>query len=230
MSSTPERFAWRDDRGKTGEVSGARHTPPGEAAATLVWAHGAGGTMDHPHVVGVAELLAAKGVEVVRFNFPYAEEGRRAPDKADRLEACWRAVAEAVGAGVERLFLGGGSMGGRIASQIVADGFPAAGLAFQSYPLHPPGKPERIRDEHLYRLEVPMLFVSGTKDDFASGDLLDIVVAKLPSATLHRIDGASHGMKVRGRTQDDVLVEIADTIHAWLTAETPSPAGEGLVS
>lgn len=222
MSSTPERFAWRDDRGKTGEVSGARHAPSGGRSATLIWAHGAGGTMDHPHVVGVAEILAAKGVEVVRFNFPYSEEGRKAPDKADRLEACWRAVAEAVGAGAERLYLGGGSMGGRIASQIVAAGSPAAGLAFQSYPLHPPGKPERIRDEHLYRIKVPMLFVSGTKDEFASGDLLDVVVAKLPSATLHRIEDANHGMRVRGRTQSDVLGEIADTIHAWITVQLGS--------
>lgn len=219
MSSAPERFPWRDGRGATGDVSGARHRPDHTASATLAWAHGAGGTMDHPHVTGVAELLAAKGVEVVRFNFPYSEQGRKAPDKQDRLEACYRAVAGRVAEGATRLYLGGGSMGGRIASHIVSDGFAVAGLAFQSYPLHPPGKPERVRDEHLYRIEVPMLFVSGTKDDFASSDLLDRTIAKLPSATLHRIEGASHGMKVKGRTQDDVIGEIADAILGWIEAQ-----------
>jgi predicted alpha/beta-hydrolase family hydrolase len=176
--------------------------------------------MDHPHVVGVAEQLAARGVEVVRFNFPYKEEGRKAPDKQDRLEACYRAVADAVAEGAPRPFIGGGSMGGRIASHIVADGFPAAGLAFQSYPLHPPGRPERLRDVHLHRIGVPMLFVSGTKDDFASGDLLDRTIAQLPTATLHRISGASHGLRVKGRTQDDVLREVADTILGWMETQT----------
>lgn len=220
MSPTPERFPWHDDKGRSGEVSGARHRPDGEAMATLVWAHGAGGSMDHPIVVGVAELLAAEGVEVVRFNFPYTEEGRKAPDKQDRLEACYRGVAGAVAQSAERLYLGGGSMGGRIASHVVADGFPAAGLAFQSYPLHPPGKPDRMRDAHLARILVPMLFVSGTKDDFATGDLLSRTVARLPTATLHRIEGASHGLRVKVRTQSDVLREVADTIIGWMKAQT----------
>lgn len=220
MSSTPERFAWKDGSGRSGEVSGARHHPAGDAKATLVWAHGAGGDMNHPHVVGVADLLAAHGVEVVRFNFPYKEEGRKAPDKQDRLEACYRAVAGAVTEGVAHVFIGGGSMGGRIASHIVADGFPTAGLVLQSYPLHPPGKQERLRDAHLQGIGIPMLFVSGTKDDFASGDLLDRTVAQLPTATLHRISDASHGLRVRGRTQDDVLREVADTIAGWMETQT----------
>ena len=107
-------------------------------------------------------------------------------------------------------------MGGRIASHIVADGFPAAGLAFQSYPLHPPGKPERMRDAHLRRIAAPMLFVSGTRDSFASGDLLDRTVASLPNATLHRIQGADHGLKVKGRSQQDVVAEVVTTIAGWI--------------
>jgi predicted alpha/beta-hydrolase family hydrolase len=211
VSGEPARFAWRD-----GDVSGAVHRPASDRRATLIWAHGAGGSMDHPHVVGVAEGLAARRVEVVRFNFPYKEQGRKAPDRGDKLEACYLGVADAVASTADRLYLGGGSMGGRIASQIVAGGFPAAGLAFQSYPLHPPGKPERLRDEHLYRIGVPMLFVSGTKDEFASGDLLDGVVAKLPTATLHRSEGANHGLRVKGRTPAEVLAEVVDTIDAWI--------------
>jgi uncharacterized protein len=211
MSVEPVTFAFGE-----AEVSGAIHRPSSPRRATLVWAHGAGGTMDHPMVVGVAQGLAARGVEVVRFNFPYSEQRRKAPDRGPKLEACYSAVAGVVAKEADRLYLGGGSMGGRIASQIVSGGFPVAGLAFQSYPLHPPGKPERLRDEHLYSITVPMLFVSGTKDDFASGDLLDRVVAKLPTATLHRIEGASHGLRVTGRQPAEVLDEVVGTIDAWI--------------
>jgi predicted alpha/beta-hydrolase family hydrolase len=211
VSGEPARFSWRD-----GEVSGATNRPASGRRCTLVWAHGAGGTMDSPNVVRVAEELARRGVEVVRFNFLYREQGRKAPDRGEKLEACYLAVASAVAESAGRLFLGGGSMGGRIASQIVAGGFGAAGLAFQSYPLHPPGKPERLRDEHLYAIGVPMLFVSGTKDEFASGDLLDRAVAKLPTATLHRIEGANHGLRVKGRSPADVFAEVVDTIDAWI--------------
>jgi predicted alpha/beta-hydrolase family hydrolase len=211
VTGEPARFAWRDD-----EVSGAVHRPTSNRRSTLVWAHGAGGNMDTPNVVGLAEGLADRGVEVVRFNFLYREQGRKAPDRGEKLEACYLAVAGTVAGNADRLYLGGGSMGGRIASQIVAAGFGAAGLAFQSYPLHPPGKPERLRDAHLYGISVPMLFVSGTKDEFASGDLLDGIIAKLPSATLHRIEGANHGLRVKGRAPADVLAEVVDTIDAWI--------------
>jgi uncharacterized protein len=211
MSVELGRFAWSD-----GEVSGAIHTPASTRRATLVWAHGAGGDMDHPHVVGVAQGLAARGIEVVRFNFLYREQGRKAPDRGPKLEACYTAVADQVGKDADRLYLGGGSMGGRIASQIVAGGSPAAGLVFQSYPLHPPGKPERLRDQHLYRIAVPMLFVSGTKDEFATADLLRRTLEKLPTATLHRIEGANHGLRVKGRKLAEVLGEVVDTIDAWI--------------
>lgn len=211
MSGEALRFAWRD-----GEVSGARHAANGKRRATLVWAHGAGGTMDHPHVVGVAEGLAAEGIETFRFNFPYSDAGRKAPDKQEKLEACYEGVAKTVAESAERLFLGGGSMGGRIASHIVSDGFPAAGLIFQSYPLHPPGKPERLRTAHLSRIAVPMLFISGTRDSFASGDLLDLAVKELPTATLYRIEGADHGLKVKGRTQREVIAEVVGVMARWI--------------
>ena len=211
MSGEALRFAWRD-----GEVSGARHAAAGDGRATLVFTHGAGGDMNHPHVVGVAEGLAAEGIETFRFNFPYREEGRRAPDKQEKLEACYWGVAKEVAANADRLYVGGGSMGGRIASHIVADGFPATGLVFQSYPLHPPGKTERLRNEHLSRIGVPMLFISGTRDAFASGDLLDQTVKELPTATIHRLEGADHGLKVKGRTQKDVLAEVVAVIAGWI--------------
>lgn len=205
------RYAWRD-----GEVSGIRHTPDGKRRATLVFGHGAGGDMTHPTLVAIADGLAAEGVEVVRFNFPYREAGKKAPDRQDKLEACYWAVAKEVAEGAGKLYLGGGSMGGRIATHIVADGFPAAGLVLQSYPLHPPGKPERIRDEHLTRIGVPMLFLWGTKDPFGTADLMKATIAKLPTATLYPIEGGDHGLKVRGRTMADIHSEIVRTIAAWI--------------
>lgn len=207
----PLRFRWRD-----GEVSGLRDAPAGAPRATFVLAHGAGGDMNHPQLAAFASGLAGRGIAVVRFNFPYREAGRRAPDRPDKLEACYWAVAKEAGETAERLFLGGGSMGGRIASHIVADGFPAAGLVFQSYPLHPPGKPERRRDEHLARIGVPMLFIWGTKDAFATGDLLPRTIETLPNATLHRIEGGDHGLKVRGRTPTDVVDEVVRVIADWI--------------
>jgi uncharacterized protein len=205
------RFAWRD-----GDVSGARHRPPGDRRATLVFGHGAGGSMKQPYNVALADALAETSVETWRFNFPYSEAGRRAPDKQDKLEACYWGVAKTVAESSERLFLGGQSMGGRIATHIVAGGFPVAGLVLQSYPLHPPGKPERLRDAHLPRIGAPMLFISGTRDSFATGDLLERTIARLPTATLHRIEGADHSLGGGGRTRDDVIAEVVATISSWI--------------
>jgi predicted alpha/beta-hydrolase family hydrolase len=207
----PLTFTWRD-----GEVSGARSVTDGEPRATLVLAHGAGGDMNHAQLAGMAGGLAANGIEVVRFNFPYSEAGRKAPDRQEKLEACYWAVAKEVSASTSRLYLGGGSMGGRIASHIVSDGFPVAGLVFKSYPLHPPGKHERIRDAHLKRIAVPMLFLWGTRDSFATPELLERTIASLPTATLHRIEGGDHSLKVRGRSTADVLGEVVGVISDWI--------------
>ena len=128
----------------SGEVSGVWHRPAGGPPRRgLVLGHGASYNMNARFLVDVADALAARGIAVVRFNFPYAEAGRRVPDPQPRLEACFRAVASVVSEEIPRLFLGGKSMGGRIASHIAADGFPTRGLVFFGYPLHPPGKPDR---------------------------------------------------------------------------------------
>lgn len=205
------RFAWRD-----GEVSGARNVPDGDARATIVLGHGAGGDLSGASLVGMAEGLATAGFAVVRFNFPYREAGRKTPDPQEKLEACYWAVAKEVAGGASRLHVGGTSMGGRIASHIVADGFPAAGLVFRSYPLHPPGKPEKLRDAHLRRIGVPMLFLWGTRDPFATEHLLRKTLADLPTATLHEIEGGDHGLNVKGRSPADVLHEVVRTIDDWI--------------
>ena len=152
----------------------------------------------------------------MRFNFPYTEAGRRAPDPQPRLGACWQAVAEVVAKDAPKPFLGGKSLGGRIASHVVADGFPAGGLVFLGYPLHPPGKPERIRDAHLFRIEAPMLFLQGTRDPFAMPELLHSTVKTLPSASLFEIEGGDHSFKVKGRSAQDVTAELVEAIAGFM--------------
>lgn len=172
----------------------------------VVLSHGAGGDMRGPVLEGFAAGLASADVGCLRFNFAYSEAGRRGPDREPALRQVWSAVfsrAEELG---EPVWVAGKSMGGRIASMMVADGeLGAAGLVFVGYPLHPPGKPERIRDEHLYGIEVPMLFLQGTADPFAKWDLLTGVIERLGSrAALHVVEGGDHSFRVRGRPRHDV--------------------------
>ncbi len=198
-----------------GSVSGVWHHPP-RSKTYLVLGHGAGGNMHTPGLVQYAEALADAGVGVVRFNFPYAEARRKVPDLQPRLVACFRAVVTQVRPHASRLYLGGRSMGGRIASHVVADGYPAAGLVFLSYPLHPPGQPHRLRTAHLSRIQIPMLFLQGTRDAFARPDLLRSTIASLPTATLHLIEGAGHGLTVKVREPHDITEELVRTTQAWI--------------
>ncbi len=178
---------------------------PPDAVAVLVLGHGAGSPMTAPLMEGFCREIAGFGVATTRFDFPYMRDGRRAPDRAPVLIAAYRAAFDQA---VERagglpVLAGGRSMGGRIGSMAVAEGMPAAGLVFLAYPLHPPGKPERIRDAHLYDIGVPMLFVQGTRDVFAQPDLLAAVLGQLGDrAQLVSIDGADHGFKVAGGMRD----------------------------
>jgi len=194
----------------------------GRGTTVVVLGHGAGGTRRTPMLVALAEALAGSGRGAVLYNFPYAERGRRRTDPPAVLEATTRAVAalavEATGA--ERIVHGGRSMGGRIASQVVAAGGRADGLAFLAYPLHPPGQFERRREAHLPSIAAPMLFVQGTRDAFAREDLLLALMERLgPRAELHRVAEADHSfgvLKRAGRTPQDVLAEVRDALLAWL--------------
>lgn len=204
-----------------GSISLSSH---GEGRTAVVLGHGAGGDRRNPSLVALAEALAASGRRAVLYNFPYSEARRRRPDTTEVLEATTRAVADHVRGtfGAERLVHGGRSMGGRIASQVVAEGAPADGLVFLAYPLHPPGKPDALRDRHLPRISAPMLFVQGTRDAFARSDLLAAVLEKLgPRAELHRIEDGDHSFAVRkstGRAKQDVTEEIHGTVLGWLEA------------
>lgn len=177
---------------------------PVGAVASLAVAHGAGAGMEHPLLAGFCRAIADAGVATMRFNFPYAERGRRSPDSERVLREAWIGAFEAATSAADRpVLVGGKSLGGRIASMCVADGMPAAGLVFLGYPLHPPGRPERIRDEHLDRVEVPMLFLQGTADPFARPELVAKVVGRLGDrATLVEIEGGDHSFKVRGSRAD----------------------------
>jgi uncharacterized protein len=186
-----------------GEVPAAWHDG-GTSAAALVVGHGAGAGMDHPFMSGFCDALASAGVSALRFNFPYIEAGRRSPGSPKDATAAFAAVFDAaVGrAGGSAVFAGGKSYGGRMASVAAAEGMPSRGLAFLGYPLHAPGRADQIRDQHLYDLEQPMLFLQGTKDPFADPDVLRGVLNRLGArATYVPFDGAGHSFE-RSRKDD----------------------------
>jgi hypothetical protein len=200
-------------------VSASLH---GSGPTFLALGHGAGGTRRTPALVSFAERIAATGRTALLYNFPYSEAGRRLPDRAPALEATVAAVARAARErlGARRLVLGGRSMGGRMAAQAVAAGLAADGLVLLSYPLHPPGKPQQLRDAHLPRITCPMLFVQGTRDGFARFDLLEETLAGLGArATLHVLADADHSFKVPkrlGRSPAEVEDEVLGAVTGWL--------------
>ena len=213
-------------------VSALDYAPAPDTAAaldlTLILAHGAGAPQTHPFMTAFARGLSSRGVRVVTFNFSYMERGRRVPDPGARLEACWRAVIAEVRKRQpdtgSRLFVGGKSMGGRIASQVVArdtrDGTSSGvdGLILLGYPLHPPGRPEKLRDAHLPSIDVPMLFVQGSRDAFGTPDELRPVLAGCSSAELFVVDGGDHSFRVRGKnapTEAEIHSTVQDAIIGW---------------
>jgi predicted alpha/beta-hydrolase family hydrolase len=191
--------------------------------ATLVLAHGAGGNQTAPFMLAFARGLASQGLDVTTFNFLYAEQKRRMPDARPRLEGCFRAVIDAIRASARgsHLFAGGKSMGGRIATHLAAaDGsIPLTGLVLLGYPLHPPGRPDQRRDEHLPAVKRPMLFVQGSRDPFGTPSELEPVLRTLqPPARLHVVEGGDHSFKVRGAavSQEDIHRAVLDAIAGWV--------------
>jgi uncharacterized protein len=212
-----------------GEVS-ALWSPPENARWVLVLAHGAGAGMRHPFLEKLTADLAAVGIAAFRYQFPYTEQRRRAPDSPSALKSTVRAAVRAAHETVPDLpiLAGGKSMGGRMTSQAASEGPPefenVRGLVFFGFPLHPPGRPGTQRAEHLAHVKIPMLFLQGTRDPFADLNLLRPVCSKLASlATLHVIETADHSfhvLKSSGRTDAEVIRELAQTVRAW--AETIS--------
>ncbi|MGY6500855.1 MAG: alpha/beta hydrolase family protein [Acidimicrobiales bacterium] len=196
-------------------------TPPSSPSGpgALLLTPGAGSSADHPTLVAIEKGVAP--LPVARIDFPYRKEGRRAPDRAPKLVACVvdeaEALARRAGVAGESLVLGGRSMGGRMCSMAVADGLPAAGLVLLSYPLHPPGKPEKMRTDHFPALDLPCLFVCGTRDPFGTPDELTEAVAAIPGpVTLRWLDGGRHDVKGR---DDEIVALVAD----WLASLSDPP-------
>jgi uncharacterized protein len=182
--------------------------------AALLLTPGAGADRDQSQLVAIDHAATGLGVVVERVDFPYRKAGRRAPDREPVLLAAIREEAAGLlaraGVRPERLVLGGRSMGGRMCSMAVADGLPAMGLALVSYPLHPPGRPDRLRTAHFERLGVPCLFVSGTKDAFGTPAELESAVQAIPGpVTTVWIDGKDHSL----RRSDE---PVASAVTAWL--------------
>lgn len=200
---------------------------PARSLATLILGHGAGAPQSSEFMVGFARGLARRGCHVITFNFPYTEQGRRLPDRAPTLEACFRDVIAATRAdlGAGRLVIGGKSMGGRIASHLAAQGVDdLAGLVVLGYPLHPPGRPEQLRAQHLARIRRPMLIVQGSRDAFGTPEELAPVLAPLgPTVTLHVVEDGDHSFKVPRRgpiSPEEVLERVQDEVARWITRVT----------
>ena len=198
------------------------------AGITLILGHGAGSGQTSNFMVEFADALAARGIDIVTFNFLYSEQKRRLPDPTSRLEQCYREVIEAVLKLSElrknRLAIGGKSMGGRIATQVAAadTSLPVAGLVLLGYPLHPPGQPDRLRDGHLGLVRRPMLFVQGTRDSFGTPEELAPILTRLtPVPLVYVVDNGDHSFKLQKRApahQSEVFRSIQQAIVGWIAS------------
>jgi predicted alpha/beta-hydrolase family hydrolase len=224
------RFSFEVDGAKTtaivypadGDASGRA------GAATLVLAHGAGAPQTHPWMVAMARAIASRGIHVVTFDFLYTAAKRRAPDRPAVLEATWRAALEAARARspCARLFIGGKSMGGRIATQVAAQDLPpqldVAGIVLLGYPLHPPGQPKKLRVAHLPRVRAPMLFVQGARDTFGTPDELAPFLRGLASGTrLYVVEGGDHSLALprsKGVDPKETTARVADEIARFIAS------------
>jgi predicted alpha/beta-hydrolase family hydrolase len=191
--------------------------------AILILAHGAGAGQKSAWMVKAARAMAERDVTCVTFDFPYITAGKKVPDRPPVLEDHWRRVLEGTRAelGGLPLFIGGKSMGGRIASHIAAQGVEGvSGIVFFGYPLHPPGRPDQRRDAHLPQIAEPMLFVQGSRDTFGNEGEITELLPRLQRATLHVIRGGDHSFKVPGgaRAQQPAFDEAMDAAVAWMRA------------
>lgn len=207
----------------TGDVSVSIEwgLPAGEVSDVVVIAHGAGAGMRHPFLTGFAGALRELGFATLRFNFPYLEAGRRMPGPAAHAVQTWNDVVAWVRAEVPgvRVWACGKSYGGRMASMAVAEGLEVDGLVYLGYPLHPPGRPEKPRVEHLPAVRPPQLFVEGTNDPFVQPlSQLEEAVASCQDARIAWIDGGGHSFEVKGRKRpaDEVGASLAPTVAEFI--------------
>lgn len=214
--TTRFEITWSDDQPAVPAVF-----VPGERHPGVLLAHGAGVGQSHELMVSLREGINAAGLPVMTFDYPYMAAGRKAPDRPPKLLACHRAAAAEMRERVGSVVLAGRSMGGRMASHLAAEGEPTEGLILFSYPLHPPGRPERLRVEHLPAISVPVLSLVGTRDAFVTKELYDEHLGSMPNVTTHWLEDADHSYRVRkkvsGRTRDEVVDEIIAVTVGWLS-------------
>jgi len=194
------------------------------AGVTIILGHGAGADQMSGFMRMVAEGFAARGLDAMTFNFLYKEQGRGVPDPKAKLEACYRAVIDAARTQKKlkdnKLVIGGKSMGGRIASQVAAEDLEGiSGFVYLGYPLHPPGRLDKLRDEHLPKIKTPMLFVQGSRDAFGTEDEIRAIIKKHRlRATLYAIEGGDHSFKVPKSLaqQPQVYETLMDRVSEWI--------------
>ena len=216
------RGEWRVVVGEE-ETSATYESPTTtDLGATFVFAHGAGGNMNDRGVLQTANALRARGIGVVRFNFLYKEKKSSRPDPMPRLKETFGAVVARTREEVDpsTLIIGGRSMGGRAGSMLAADGLECDGLLLLAYPLHPPGRPEQLRDAHLPAIKVPVLCFNGTRDPFCTPSLMEEALKRVTTDwQMEWVEGADHSFHVpksSGRTDGEVLESIADKVSAWV--------------
>jgi len=243
----PEKLTIKvnDQDGVTALLYGASKKT--RVGTTIILGHGAGAGQLHPFMVLFASGLAERGFDTMTFNFIYMEQGRHVPDPKAKLEACYAAVIETASTHKKlkgnRLVIGGKSMGGRIASQVAAlEGADSsalskaatsrrtpntiAALVFLGYPLHPPGRPDKLRDAHLPQIKAPMLFIQGERDAFGTPDELRAVIKRLHlRSALYPVENGDHSLKVpksAGIPQQEVYESIMGEMVGWLQSKSTS--------
>jgi uncharacterized protein len=230
MSASPQPVTIAVDDAQ--RVSGLLQAPPA-ARACYVMAHGAGAGMAHPFMASIANELALRGIATLRYQFPYMERGSKRPDTPKLAHATVRGAVAAASRLVPELslFAGGKSFGGRMTSQAqaVSPLSGVRGLAFLGFPLHPAGQPSDERGAHLSDVQIPMLFLQGTRDELADLRLLESLTGNLGSrATLRLFQDANHSFHVparTGRKDSDIRAEMSDALADWIEMTIPRAGG-----
>jgi predicted alpha/beta-hydrolase family hydrolase len=188
----------------------------GSGPVGVLVAHGAGTDQEHPSIAGIRHGLAGGGHTVMTFNYPYTERGSKRPDPQDRLLGCHRAAADLLSTSVESIFMAGRSMGGRMGTYLAAEGYPASGLILYAYPLHPAGKPEKLRVSQFPDIAIPMIFFQGTNDALSRMELFEKHLAPLPMAEVVLLEGAGHGFRGGGWDMERIIERYVTGSLAWI--------------
>lgn len=197
----------------------------GSGRIGILLAHGAGVGQDHPSMAGLRAGLAGGGHTVMTFNYPYTERGAKRPDRQDKLLACHRAAADRLADRVGEVFFAGRSMGGRMGTYVVAEGYPASGLILYAYPLHPAGKPDNLRISQFEEISTPMLFLQGTRDALSRMDLFDRHIRSLPNADVELLEGAGHGPRGGGWNIETMTEHYVTASLTWIAEVSSGTRG-----